>query len=112
MRKFLAIAVIALTAAFGAGAADAQVRIKVFTNPGIGAPRLRGPKIPRINPVKPRIVMLAPSAAIRRALAIMPGAKPIGVRVQGQTYIVRLKSRGTVARIGVNMVTGVASPLP
>ena len=112
MRKFLIIAVIALTAAFGAGAADAQVRIKMFVNPGIGAPKVpRGPKMPRINPIKPKIVMLAPSAAITRALRIMPNAKPIGVRLQGQTYIVRLKSRGTVAKIGVNAVTGVASPL-
>ncbi len=115
MRKFLAIAVIALTAAFGAGfgadSADAQVRIKIMTNPGMGAPKLRGPKIPRVTPVKPKFNFLPPSAAINRALKIMPNAKPIGVRLQGQTYIVRLKTRGTVAKIGVNAVTGVASPL-
>jgi hypothetical protein len=111
MRKFLAIAVIALTAAFGGASADAQVRIKVFAYPGIGAVKQRGPKIPRVNPVKPKIVVLPPSAALRRALAIMPNAKPLGVTLRGQTYIVRLKTRGTVAKIGVNAVTGAASPL-
>ena len=106
MRKFITIAIIALTAAFGAGAADAQVRIKVFANPGVARP-----KIPRVM-VMPKIVKLPPSVAIRTAMKFMPGAKALGVKLRGQTYIVRLKSGGTIAQIGVNSVTGAASRLP
>ena len=109
MRKFLIIAVIALTAAFGAGAADAQVRFKVLVNPGVMAPK--APRV-RINPVRPKMVVILPSRALTIASRMMPGAKAIGVQLRGQTYIVRLKSRGTVAKIGVNSVTGAASPLP
>ena len=106
MRKFITIAIIALTAALGAGAADAQVRIKAYGNPGVA--RL---KIPRVM-VQPKIVNLPPSAAIRAAMRMMPGAKALGVKIRGQTYIVRLKSGGTIAQIGVNSVTGAASRLP
>jgi hypothetical protein len=111
MRKFLTVAVIALTAALGSGAADAQVRIRAVINPGVMMQK--GPRVhPRINPVRPKLLILPPSAAIGRAVNMMPGSKAIGVKLRGQTYVVRLKSGGTIARVGVDSVTGAASLLP
>lgn len=106
MRKFFITAIIALITALAVTGADAQVRMRPVLKPGVMM------KVPRVNPVKPKIVVIPPSGAIGRALRIMPGSKAIGVRLKGQTYIVRLKSGGTIAQIGVNSVTGATSPLP
>ena len=109
MKKFFAIAIIALTAILGSGLSEAQVRINPV-NPNVILPRVL--KGPRIQPVVPRINMLPPSAALKRAMAMNPGAKPLGVKLRGQTYIVRLKQGGTITQLGVNPVTGAVSPLP
>jgi hypothetical protein len=99
MRKFLAIVAVALSATLGvAGTVDAQVRIK----PSVG----QTVKVPRVQPVKPRINILPPSAAVMRALRALPQAKPLGVKLRNQTYIVRLKSGGTIKQVGVDSVSG------
>ncbi len=112
MRKFLAIAVIALTAAFGAGTADAQVRIKIMTNPGIGAIKQRGPRIPRVNPVRPKILLIPPSRAVKLAQRAFPNTKPLKVTPSGKNYIVSLKSGGTIRRVMVDAVTGAVTSGP
>lgn len=104
MRKLIIAAAVALSAAFGAaGSGDAQDRIK----PNVGQ-ALKNPsvKMPRVQQVKPRIYILPPSAAVMRALRAVPQAKPLGVKLRNQTYIVRLKSGGTITQVGVDSVTG------
>ena len=107
MRKFITIAIIALTAALGTGAADAQVRIKAFGNPAI-----MKPKIPRVRPVKPKMLLMPPSQALRGAMKLVPNAKALKVARNGQNYIVSLKSGGTIKRVTVNSATGAATVLP
>lgn len=109
MRKFLIIAVIALTAAFGAGAADAQVRIKVFVNPGVSAPK--APRL-RVNPVRPKLLIIPPSRAMRIAMRSFPNAKPLKVQQTGKNYVVSLKSGGTIKRVTVDAVTGAVTSGP
>lgn len=110
MRKFVTIAVVSLLAAFGAELADAQVRIKPLLNPNVMVPRMQ--KGPRIQPVNPNILLLPPSAALKRAMSTNPGAKALGVKLRGETYVVRLKQGGTITQLGVNSVTGAVAPLP
>lgn len=104
MRKLLTIAVVALSAALGAvGTVDAQVRIKPNVGQTIKNPAI---KMPRVQPVKPRLNVLPPSAAVMRAMSVVPQAKALGVKLRNQTYIVRLKSGGTIRQVGVDSVTG------
>ena len=110
MKKFITIIIVALTAVLGTGLSEAQVRIKPVMNPNVMVPKAL--KIPRVQPFVPRIILLPPSVALKRALAMNPGAKPLGVKLRGQTYIVRLKLDGTITQLGVNPVTGAVSPLP
>lgn len=107
MRKFLAVIVVTLFAAAGMVPADAQVRIKPYGNQGqvFKGNRQRGQQ------VKPRMLLLPPSAALKRALRAMPNAKPLGVKLRGDTYVVRLKSGGTIIQLGVDSVTGAVFPL-
>ena len=110
MKKFIAI-LVALTAVLGSGLSEAQVRIKPMMNPNVMVPRAL--KTPRVQPaIPPKFLLLPPSIALKRAMAMNPGAKPLGVKLRGQTYIVRLKQGGTITQLGVNPVTGAASPLP
>jgi hypothetical protein len=108
MRKFIIAAVVMLSTALGAGMADAQVRIQPrMQNYGgqIIVPRVNKlPRVPNVQ-VKPKII-LPPSAALKRALGAMPNAKPLGLKLRNQTYIVRLKSGGTIREVGVNSQTG------
>lgn len=108
MRKLLTIAVVALMASLGAGLADAQVRVKPGVNPNV----MVAPRAQRVKPVVPKNVIIPPSAALRRAMSAAPGAKPLGVKLRNQTYIVRLKSGNTIKQLSVNSVTGAVSPLP
>jgi hypothetical protein len=109
MRKLLTIAVVALSAALGAaGSGDAQVRIKPYAGQTLKAPPI---KTPRVQPVKPRLNVLPPSAAVMRALRAVPQAKPLGVKLRNQTYIVRLKSGGTITQVGVDSVTGAVTSI-
>ena len=49
---------------------------------------------------------IPPSAAVKRALRAVPGAEPLGVKLKGDTYIVRLKQDGNVMKVGVDAFTG------
>jgi hypothetical protein len=111
MRKLLAIAVIALTAAFGAGVSEAQVRVKPIVKPNVMV-MPKTPKAARVKPVAPKVKVIPPSVAVRQALGLAPGAKPLGVKLRNETYIVRLKSGNTIKQVGVNSVTGAVSAIP
>jgi hypothetical protein len=54
---------------------------------------------------------MPPSAAVKRAMQANPGAKPLGVKLQGGIYVVRLKQDGTIVQVGVDPVTGDVFPL-
>jgi uncharacterized membrane protein YkoI len=49
---------------------------------------------------------LPPSGAVKRALRSVPGAEALGVKLKGDTYIVKLKQDGSVVQVGVNAFTG------
>jgi hypothetical protein len=54
---------------------------------------------------------LPPSAAVKRAVAANPGAKPLGVKLRGGIYVVRLRQDGTIIQVGVDPATGDVFPL-
>jgi hypothetical protein len=54
---------------------------------------------------------LPPSAAVKRAVAANPGAKPLGVKLRGGIYVVRLKQDGTIIQVGVDPATGDVFPI-
>ena len=54
---------------------------------------------------------LPPSAAVKRAAAAYPDAKPLGVKLQGGIYVVRLKQDGTIIQVGVDPATGDVFPV-
>lgn len=54
---------------------------------------------------------LPPSAAVKRAVAAYPDAKPLGVKRQGGIYVVRLRQDGTIIQVGVDPATGDVFPL-
>jgi hypothetical protein len=110
MKKLLTIAAVALTVALMPGVSDAQVRVKPGVNPYVMVPK--APRANRVKPVTPRVVVLPPSAALKRAMRVAPNAKPLGVKLRGDTYVVRLKQGGTITQLGVNSVTGAVTPLP
>jgi hypothetical protein len=54
---------------------------------------------------------LPPSAAVKRAVAANPGAKPLGVTLRGGIYVVRLRVDGSIIQVGVDPATGDVFPL-
>lgn len=54
---------------------------------------------------------LPPSAAVKLAVAANPGAKPLGVKLSGGIYVVRLRQDGTIILVGVDPATGDVFPL-
>jgi hypothetical protein len=54
---------------------------------------------------------LPPSAAVKRAVAAYPGARPLGVKRRGGIYVVRLRQDGTIIQVGVDPATGDVFPL-
>ena len=52
---------------------------------------------------------VAPSQAVKLALQAVPGAEPLGVKLRGGTYVVRLKQDGTVIQVLVDAATGQVS---
>lgn len=109
MRKFLIVAIVALFAVLGVETADAQVRVRPFAKPGIMVPK--PPRAMRVRPVRPRLMILPPSKAVRAAMRAVPNAKPLGVKLRGDTYVVRLKSGGTITQVGVDSVTGAVTSI-
>ena len=56
-------------------------------------------------------VSMPPSAAVKLAMEAMPGAKPLGVKLKGGIYVVRLKQDGSITLVGVDPETGEVFPL-
>ena len=54
---------------------------------------------------------IPPSAAVKLAMQATPGAKPLGVKLQGGIYVVRLKQDGTIVQVGVDPNTGDVFPM-
>lgn len=54
---------------------------------------------------------IAPSAAVRIAVAAVPGAEPLDVKRKGAIYVVKLKQGGNVIRVGVDATTGDVIPM-
>ena len=52
---------------------------------------------------------VAPSEAVKLALQAVPGAEPLGVKLKGDTYVVRLKQDGSVIQVLVDATTGQVS---
>jgi uncharacterized membrane protein YkoI len=50
-----------------------------------------------------------PSAAVKLALQAVPGAEPLGVKLKGDHYVVKLKQGGTVIQVLVDATTGQVS---
>ena len=50
--------------------------------------------------------VLPPSAAVRLAMDAVPGATPLGVKLRGGVYVVRLKQDGSIVQVAVDAVTG------
>ena len=50
-----------------------------------------------------------PSAAVKLALQAVPGAEPLGVKLKGDHYVVKLKQGGTVIQVLVDASTGQVS---
>jgi uncharacterized membrane protein YkoI len=50
-----------------------------------------------------------PSEAVKLALQAVPGAEPLGVKLKGDHYVVRLKQGGTVILVQVDATTGAVS---
>jgi len=52
---------------------------------------------------------VAPAQAVKLALEAVPGAEPLGVKLKGDTYVVKLKQDGTVIQVLVDAATGQVS---
>ena len=50
-----------------------------------------------------------PSDAVKLALQAVPGAEPLGVKLKGDHYVVKLKQGGTVIQVLVDANTGQVS---
>jgi uncharacterized membrane protein YkoI len=46
---------------------------------------------------------------VKLALQAVPGAEPLGVKLKGDTYVVRLKQDGSVIQVLVDATTGQVS---
>ncbi|MCA3561482.1 MAG: PepSY domain-containing protein [Aestuariivirga sp.] len=52
---------------------------------------------------------VAPSDAVKLALQAAPGAEALGVKLDGDHYVVRLKQDGAVIQVLVDATTGAVS---
>ena len=50
-----------------------------------------------------------PSDAVKLAMQAVPGAEPLGVKLKGDHYVVRLKQGNTVIQVLVDAATGQVS---
>lgn len=62
-----------------------------------------------VSPAAAQDAQVAPSQAVKLALQAVPGAEPLGVKLRGGTYVVRLKQDGTVIQVLVDAATGQVS---
>ncbi|WP_374333072.1 PepSY domain-containing protein [Aestuariivirga sp.] len=60
-------------------------------------------------PAAAQQAQVPPSQAVKLALQAVPGAEPLGVKLKGDHYVVRLKQGGTVILVQVDATTGAVS---
>jgi hypothetical protein len=114
MRRGIVAAMLFATLLAAGAPADAQVRLKLLPQQRIQMQKppkaIKLPPPPKINkaPQVP-IFLIKPSDAIKIATRTMPNAKPVGIRQNGNNYIVTLRSNNTVTRVIVNAQTGAAN---
>lgn len=103
-RVFLAVAIAAATV-LAAAPSSAQVRAQIYH----GQPRVQ-----RIHKAPPVIILprvIKPSMAVRRAQMLVPGAKPLNVRINKQgIYIVKVKRGNVISNVRVDGMTGDVLP--
>jgi hypothetical protein len=99
MRRIVLIATMLLAATLAAGPVFAQ-KVPMYVPT---APLVIKPKIPIVK-------VIPPSVALGNALRVVPGAQPLGVKIKGPLYIVKLKQGNTVKQVNVNAATGAVSP--
>jgi hypothetical protein len=104
MRGILALAVIVVTTGLVTGAASAQVRLPLYV-PNVQI----NPNVVQPPPRVPAIRIIPPSVAINNALALMPQAQALGVKLRGSLYIVKLKRGNQVIQLRVDAVSGEVS---
>ena len=92
-RHLFFTAVFALAAVFAAGEASAAMK-PIY--------RQGAPIILRV----PRIIVIPPSLALNRALALRPGGKALGVRRKGNDYFVKLRDGNEIVQVQVDGTTG------
>ena len=91
----------------------AQVRIQPNVSQNGMVPRLKiRPRVQKVRPVNPKLILIPPSVALKSAMVTVPNAKPLGVKLKGPLYIVKLKQGGTITQLGVHSVTGAVIRLP
>lgn len=54
---------------------------------------------------------IKPSQAVKLARRAVPGSNPLGVKMQGGIYVVRLRQDGSIIQMGVDPATGSVFPL-
>ena len=62
-----------------------------------------------VSPAAAQQAQVPPSDAVKLALQAVPGAEPLGVKLAGDHYVVRLKQDGTVIQVLVDATTGQVS---
>lgn len=60
-------------------------------------------------PAAAQQAQVPPSEAVKLALQAVPGAEPLGVKLKGDHYVVKLKQGGTVILVQVDAATGAVS---
>ena len=92
MRRIGIIAAILAAAMLAAAPASAQDKGQIYRNPNVEQP--------------PVLMMIRPREAVRIALDAAPGAKPLGVRLRGSLYIVKLKQGNRIIRVRIDAASG------
>jgi len=60
-------------------------------------------------PAAAQNAQLPPSTAVKLAVAAVPGSEPLGVKLSGGSYVVKLKLDGQVVQVLVDAATGAVS---
>lgn len=90
MRRIRVIAAMLAAAMLVAAPASAQDNNQNYRNPNVEQPAM----------------MIRPREAVRIALDATPGAKPLGVRLRGRLYIVRLKRGNRIMQVRIDAASG------
>ena len=97
-RGLLAATLIAAVFAAGVPVAEAQARIQAQPRMQVQPRVNKAPKLPTL--------IIPPSQAVGIARGMMPGAKPVGIKRNGNNYIVTLRKNNQLNRVIINGQTG------